>query len=110
MNFKVVTLPGFEKSTKKLTKKYPSLKNDLLELVGNLEKNPVQGTPLGNDFYKIRVSIKSKGKGKSGGSRVITCVKIIKAVVYLSAIYDKSEQSSVTDAELKFFAKQINVL
>jgi hypothetical protein len=55
---------------------------------------------LKNGFYKIRPSIKSKGKGKSGGARVITCVKIVAQKVYLVSIYDKSEQSDIADDEL----------
>lgn len=66
-----------------------------------LSKNPKQGTPLGKDAYKIRLSITSKGKGKSGGERVITCVKIIAETVYLVSIYDKSTQADITDKELK---------
>lgn len=62
---------------------------------------------MGKDFYKIRLNILSKGKGKSGGARIITCVKIAKGVVYLASIYDKSEKSSITDSELKILASQI---
>jgi mRNA-degrading endonuclease RelE of RelBE toxin-antitoxin system len=78
MSFNVRTLPNFEKEAKRLAKKFPSLKKDLLLLIESLEITPKQGEPLGNDFYKVRLAIASKGKGKSGGGRVITCVKIIK--------------------------------
>jgi hypothetical protein len=56
---------------------------------------------LGKDCYKIRLSIKSKGKGKSGGARIITCVKVIDGNVYLITIYDKSEKESISNKELK---------
>ncbi|WP_256011373.1 hypothetical protein [Desertivirga xinjiangensis] len=52
--------------------KYPSLKKDMTELLGSLSDNPKQGKALGNSFYKIRLSITSKGKGRSGGERVGT--------------------------------------
>lgn len=107
MNFNVKTIPEFEKNFKKLLKKYPSLKTDLNKLILSLEADPLQGTALGNSFYKIRINIASKGKGKSGGGRVITCVKVIQGTVYLAAIYDKSEKSTLTDSELNFLAKQI---
>ncbi len=107
MNYEVRTISSFEKEFKKLHKKYPSLNSDLLSLVKELEKNPQQGTPLGKDFYKIRLAVTNKGKGKSGGARVITCVKVYREVIYLAAIYDKSEKSSITDNELKFLASQI---
>jgi len=38
----------------------------------DLENNPRLGTAIGKNCYKIRLSIRSKGKGKSGGARVIT--------------------------------------
>lgn len=107
MGFEVRTISIFEKDFKKLSKKYPSLKSDLFNLIIQLEDNPFLGTSLGKDFYKVRLSISSKGKGKSGGARIITCVKVIQNIIYLSAIFDKSEKSSITDSELKLLASQI---
>lgn len=76
-------------------------------MIVSLEEDPLMGTALGNNFYKIRIKITSKGKGKSGGGRIITCVKIVQETVYLAAIYDKSEKQTLSDAELKLLAKQI---
>ncbi len=101
MGFEVIRTEAFEKQFRKLSKKHKSLRNDLLALVNSLETNPKQGDKLGKDCYKIRLAISSKGKGKSGGARVITCVKVIKSVVYLLAIYDKSERETISDTELK---------
>ena len=72
MSYSVKTIPKFEKNLKKLCKKYPSIKLEFTELVKNLIEDPQQGTALGNNCFKIRMSIASKGKGKSGGARVIT--------------------------------------
>lgn len=72
-----------------------------------MEKNPEQGTNLGNNCYKIRVSIESKGKGKSGGARVITNIVIAEKTVYLLSIYDKSAKENLTDKELKELLKFI---
>ena len=72
-----------------------------------MEKNPEQGTNLGNNCYKIRVSIESKGKGKSGGARVITNIVIAEKTVYLLSIYDKSDKENLTDKELKELLKFI---
>ncbi len=101
MNYKVSTLRLFEKQAKRLLKKYPSLKSDLTQLIENLSTSPHQGIPLGDNFYKIRLAISSKGKGKSSGARVITFVKIIHGTVYLASIYDKSEKANITDKELE---------
>ncbi len=79
-------------------------------LIQNLETDPKQSTAFGNDFYKVRLAITSKGKGKSGGARVITFVKIVKHKVYLAAIYDKSDQATITDKELKNLAAIISAL
>jgi len=94
MSFEVITIKEFERELKRLSKKYVSLKYGYLSLIESLETNPIEGTPLGNDCYKIRLNISSKGKGKRGGGRVIIQVKIIDKIVYLLAIYDKSEQQN----------------
>ncbi len=70
------------------------------KLLDIIEVNPQQGVSLGNDCFKKRMAISSKGKGKSGGARVISCVKVIQQTVYLIALYDKSEQESISDSGL----------
>jgi hypothetical protein len=70
-----------------------------MDLRAELQANPQAGEPLGCDCYKVRMSIAAKNKGKSGGARVITCVKIVGETVYLLTIYDKSEQDSISDKE-----------
>lgn len=83
-----------------MAKKYPSLKQDLQELVNKLLEEPRQGSALGKGCYKVRMAIASKGKGKSGGARVITCVRVVGEVVWLLTVYDKSEQADIKDNEL----------
>ena len=100
MNFNIIATEPFARKLKKLAKKYRSLKEDLLPLLNELETNPTLGIPLGKDCYKIRLSISSKGKGKSGGARIITYVRVINKSVFLIDIFDKSEQSNITEKEL----------
>ena len=100
MSFEVISIDNFDKQAKRLARKYRSLKSDLSSLATDLSQNPSQGTPIGHNCYKIRLAIKSKGKGKSGGARVITHVHITDTTVYLLSIYDKSEQSSITDEKI----------
>jgi len=109
MSYEIVAIPNFRKELKKLAKKYPSLKEDFGVLLESLEVNPLQGVSLGNNCYKIRMAIASKGKGKSGGSRVITFVKISQTTVYLLSIYDKSEKENISDSELKELLNFLNV-
>ena len=101
MPFNIEATPEFLSEAKKLAKKYSSLGNDIAALANQLIINPTMGTLLGKEAYKIRLAITSKGKGKSGGARVITCVKIVASTIYLVSIYDKSVQSDISDKELK---------
>ncbi len=102
MPFNIKTSTQFLSDLKPLAKKYPSIFKDLDSLIGNLENNPFfESQPLGADCYKIRMAINSKGKGKSGGARVITCVKIVENNVHLVSIFDKSEMENIADKELK---------
>lgn len=106
MSYDVKTIAVFERQAKRLVKKYPSLKSELLQLIQLLREFPEkQGSPLGNNCYKIRIAIASKGKGKSGGARVITHLIISESIVFLLSIYDKSEQADITDDELKELLK-----
>jgi len=95
MNFSVIPTEKFKREAKRLIKKFPSLKHELEGLGELLTVHPDMGTPLGMDTYKIRISIKSKGKGKSGGGRVITYLITDSKEVYLLTIYDKSEFDSI---------------
>jgi len=107
MSYEIKTLEVFEKKVRKLIRKYPSLKDELTSLVSNLKEKPDLGVSIGNSCFKIRLSIASKGKGKSGGARVITYVKFIRNTVYLLTIFDKSEQESISGNDLKELLKLI---
>lgn len=100
MSYNILPIPPFDRQLKRLCKKYPSLKKEYFELIESLEQNPEQGTQLGNNCFKIRIAIASKGKGKSGGARVITNIVVANQTVYLLAIYDKAEKDNLTDKEL----------
>jgi hypothetical protein len=76
------------------------LKQDLLE-------NPFQGDALGSNCYKVRMAITSKGKGKSGGARVITCIKIENDTIHLLTIFDKSDVGNISDKYLDSLRKDI---
>ncbi len=107
MSYKIITSSSFDKELKFLVKKYQSLKEEYRALYQSLENDALQGIAIGNNCYKIRLSIRSKNIGKSGGARVITHVKIIKQTVYLLSIYDKSEQSTIADKEIAERIKRI---
>jgi mRNA-degrading endonuclease RelE of RelBE toxin-antitoxin system len=107
MSYNITTLPFFDKQLKRLTKKFPSLKKEYSELINTLIENPKTGSPIGDHCYKIRIAISSKGKGKSGGARIITYIQVVNETVYLVSIYDKSDQDNIADIELKELIKTI---
>ncbi|MDR2912593.1 MAG: addiction module toxin RelE [Alistipes sp.] len=99
MNFEVAH--EFEKSLKRLSKKYPSLENDFLAFLSELEANPSMGDEIFPGCRKARIAIRSKGRGKSGGGRVIFYFEVSDDTVVLLFIYDKSEMENVQTAYIE---------
>ena len=62
---------------------------------------PQQGDAPGRGCYKVRLAVAAKGKGKSGGARVITLVRLVGEVVVLPAVYDKSDRADLAPGELE---------
>lgn len=107
---RVVATQTFIKSAKPLAKKYRSFNADYHKLVDDLTNNPSLGIDLGDGFRKVRMAITSKGKGKSGGCRVITLDMLAKNdCLYLLYIYDKSECSNVTKDIIKKLAAEMDI-
>ena len=104
MNYKIVVQPTFEREAKRLNKRYASFKEDFTKLLDAIEADPHLGIDLGNNLRKIRMRITSKGKGKSGGARVITFTVVVsldEAEINLIYIYDKAERESLKSVELE---------
>lgn len=100
MPYNISATQVFKKQFDRLCRKYPSLTDDVNTLKESLLANPVQGKQLGNNLYKVRLAIKSKGQGKSGGGRVITCIKLVDNKIVMVAIYGKSEQETMIIKDL----------
>lgn len=118
MSCSIVAIHSFSKEAKRLSKKYHSLKDELIELQNQLLDNPRLGTLIKENTYKIRLAVKSKGKGKSGGMRVITHILELElevdedtaeqeTTIILVAIYDKSEIENISDRYLSDLIDQI---
>ncbi|HXR84824.1 MAG TPA: hypothetical protein VN722_10970 [Hanamia sp.] len=101
MSYKILNTPEFKKEIKRFSAKYPSLHSDFDVFLNELSENPFQGKALGNNCYKVRLSISSKRRGKSGGARVITFVQVTNEIVILISIYDKSEIATISEKEIK---------
>lgn len=110
MSYSVYPTPDFKKNFKKLNKKYPSLKDDLQDLIKTLKEEPDSGIHLGHGIYKIRMAIASKAKGKSGGARVITFLVTKDKEVYLIFIYDKSQLENITKQQIFDMLKNAGLL
>jgi len=107
MSYSIIATKRFEKELKRLAGKYHSLKDEFGSLIQRLSEHPGIGDSLGNNCYKIRISIASKGKGKRGGARVITYVYVEAETVYLLTIYDKSEKADLRAKDLKELIEHI---
>lgn len=119
MNCKIIAIDNFRREAKWLIKKFPSLKSELETLQNDLLQNPRLGTLIHENIFKIRLAVKSKGKGKSGGLRVITYVVEVEIqieeiendseiTIFLVSIYDKSEQANISEKELRDMIDEIN--
>jgi mRNA-degrading endonuclease RelE of RelBE toxin-antitoxin system len=105
---RIIPTRQFSKDLKELGKKYPSITNDLRQLQAELLQNPTKGIMIAENRYKIQLKITSKGKGKSGGARVITYLKINEDELWLLTMYDKSEIENVNDSFLDDLVNDIN--
>ena len=103
MSFEIIPTPDFSRSLKVLAKRHRSLKQDMSVFVSSLKENPLQGTEIAPNIRKVRLTITSKGKGKSGGARVITLMAVSEDAgdVYLIDIYDKSDYDTVDVSVIK---------
>ena len=110
MKNSVYTTPEFDKQFKKFKKKFRSLEKEMSDLIELLEKEPEQGTKIGDNLFKIRLACKSKGTGKSGGFRVITFnveVEVNDNETYLITLYDKSERENIPKNKLHELIKKL---
>ena len=98
MNWTIDFTTEFSKGAKVLKKRYKSFMKDLEDFKDSIIKNPFQGVELVPGIRKVRVTIESKGKGKSGGARVITLTYYVSEAegkVHFLIIYDKSDADTV---------------
>lgn len=104
---------SFDRESKRLIKKYRSLKTEIANLLHTMQSDPFQGADLGGGVRKIRLPIESKGKGKSGGARVIAhtdiVLQLMSGKITMLYIYDKSERSTISDKEIQKLLKEAGI-
>ena len=108
MNVTIHLHDEFKRQFRQLKKKYRSLTDDLENFQQSLKENPFQGDDLGGGVWKIRMAIASKGKGKSGGARVLTLNVLVSddADITLLTIYDKNEIDNVSDDYIRWLVSE----
>lgn len=104
---RVRTSADFRAAFKRLKKRHKSLQQDFEKLLLSLLQNPLQGVELDGGVRKIRLAITSKGRGKSGGARVIIRVRIVSDELQLLYIYDKADYENVSDTFLRDVMKRM---
>ena len=107
MTYRIIFTPYFKKAVKRLAKKYKSISRDLASIQNQLSENPTSGILITSNTYKIRMAIASKGKGKSGGARIIYYVVTNQNDIYLMYIYDKSELENLPDKQIKEMIEEL---
>ena len=104
---RVRTSEDFRVAFKRLKKRHKSLQQDFERLLASLLQNPMQGVELDGGVRKVRLAITSKGRGKSGGARVIIRVRIVADELQLLYIYDKADFENVNDTFLRDVMKRM---
>ena len=110
MNFEIQTTSYFDREAKQLAKRHRSFIDDLAALRESLLSNPYQGTELSPGIRKVRLTISSKGRGKSGGARVITFTYLVNeenGTVILLLLYDKADTSNIKISVVRQILKDL---
>ncbi len=111
MNIEIIPTQNFQREAKPLLKKYISLKNELLVFTEELQQNPEIGILIKENTYKHRLAVSSKGKGKSGGLRIISyhieTISEDSCRIFLLAIYDKSDLENLPAHIIEYLITEI---
>lgn len=103
MTTNVETHARFKRDIKRLGRKYPTVIDEVAQLMSQLEIDERPGDKIpdvGYDVYKVRLRNPSAKKGKRGGFRVVYYVQLADHV-FLITIYAKSEQTDIAPDVLR---------
>lgn len=112
MNFEIITTVYADATIKRLSKRCRGFENDIKRFREELKANPLQGTEIAPNIRKMRMAITAKGRGKSGGARVITCNALVseqEGKIYLLLIYDKADASNIKMNAVKEIVKELGL-
>ncbi len=100
MKLQVIEQKLYIKAIKKLSKKYSNIYKDVNDFLDSITSKKDLGVELQSNVYKTRIKNSNKNKGKSGGYRLISYLKIVNNELHLLYIYDKSQISNLTEKEI----------
>jgi len=102
----VVEMPEFIRQEKKL-----SMSDDEREsIIDDIADNPDLGNEISGTGGMRKIRIAAKGKGKSGGYRVIIFFTGADIPVFLVTVYVKSQKENITDKERNTMKELARVL
>lgn len=110
MNWTIDFTREFLRGAKILKKRYKSFLDNLEDFKDSIANNPFQGSELIPGIRKIRLPINSKGKGKSGGARIVTLTYYVsqeEGKVHFLIIYDKSDANTVDKRIVQKYVKEL---
>jgi mRNA-degrading endonuclease RelE of RelBE toxin-antitoxin system len=113
MTFKFAITPRFDRTLRRLKKRYPRIAGDLANALADIESNPTLGTVIPKDYQirKARVASSDMKKGKRGGFRILYKLSSEEEtddlIATLLFIYSKTDQSDVTSAFLEALSEDV---
>ncbi|QTA91911.1 hypothetical protein [Desulfonema magnum] len=112
MKYEIIITEPFGRKLKKLRKKYPNIKNDLSELLSDMESSGVSGVPipgLYNKVFKIRAASSDMKRGKSGGYRVVCYADDKNCDIYLLTLYAKTKNENIPVRDIQAVLKELGL-
>jgi len=94
--YRIILTKFFKKQLKRLLKKDPGLKNNLINTLLNFNREAA--VSVGHEIYKTRLC--GQNTGKSGGYRVYVFIVEINKILTPIAIYSKSEKENLVSEEM----------
>ncbi len=101
----IVELPEFQKRSEKIL-----TKDERDELLYFLAANPKSGNLIQRSGGIRKLRWRSKGKGKSGGSRIIYFFHSVEIPLFLLTLFTKNEKVNLSNSEKNELAKMTKIL
>lgn len=102
---KIFFAEHFKRQLKKLMKRFPHAKMDLLLKLRNIDiKNEIH---IGKSIYKVRIKSSDQNKGQSGGFRCYLYLYLKKDLIVPLCIYGKNQTENISENQLQYHFDKI---